>query len=254
MTTNGGTPTSFFGWRSFCRRLRSWGRVGTDLVSVLYPPECVLCGRSLPALSFVCERCASGLPELVGHRCRRCGEAIDDPLVDLCLSCGTRVREFDRIVALGPYEDGWSDLVRALKFDRERAIGRWMSVRLADLARREGLDDTVDVVSFVPMTPSERRARGFNQADVLARGVARRLGLPVRRILIKTRRTPPQRELPATARRENLRDAYRLLRSGTQRVLLVDDVCTTGSTVDECARTLKRGGYSSVVVLTVARA
>jgi ComF family protein len=228
--------------------------MGKDVVALLYPPECALCGEALTSLRLLCKRCESGLPTLVGHRCRRCGEAVEDPLVDVCLSCGTQDRAFDRLIALGPYQGGWNQLACAFKFEKEQAIGRWLSERLGDLARREGLGDAVDLITYVPMTGPERRSRGFNQAGVLARGVAKRLGVPMRKTLAKVRRTPPQRELAARERRGNLREAFRLLRWGKERVLLVDDIFTTGSTVDECARTLKRGGYSSVIVLTIARA
>jgi ComF family protein len=179
---------------------------------------------------------------------------VDDPLVDLCTSCGTRERGFDRIVALGPYEGPWGTLVRALKFDREPAVCRWLCARLADVASANLRIEEVDGVTFVPMTRKERRARGFNPARRLARGVSRRLGLPLRRSLRKTRRTAPQASLPAEARRKNLREAYRAIPSRGGRILLVDDICTTGSTAEECARTLKRAGYASVNVLVVARA
>jgi len=113
---------------------------------------------------------------------------------------------------------------------------------------------TIDVVTYVPMSRSDRRKRGFNQAHLLAQGIGRRIGIPARRLLLKVRKTPPQAALPASERRENLRDAFRLIRSGKGRVLLVDDIYTTGSTVEECAHTLKSGGYEAVFVLTVARA
>lgn len=191
---------------------------------------------------------------MTGDRCSVCGAGVDDPQIDLCRSCGTRERGFDRLVALGPYEGPWGDMVRALKFDRERAVGRWLSDALTDVVRRDTAIGDVDFITYVPMAFDERRARGFNQAQVLARGVARRLRLPLRRTLIKTRGTRAQAALSATKRRENLRGAFRAVPSKGARVLLVDDIATTGSTAEECARTLKRAGFVSVDVLVVARA
>lgn len=175
-------------------------------------------------------------------------------MIDLCMLCGTRERGFDRLLALGPYEELWGELVRALKFGRELAVGRWLSARLADVVRRESVVGDFDFVTYVPMAARERRKRGFNQARVLARGVARRLGLPMKRTLIKAEQTRPQAGLPAKERRKNLQGAFRAVPSNGGRVLLVDDICTTGSTAEECARTLKGAGYSSVSVLVVARA
>ena len=111
-----------------------------------------------------------------------------------------------------------------------------------------------DMVSYVPMSRVDRRARGFNQAQLLATGLAKRLGLALMALLVKEHRTLPQAGLSARERRENLRGAFHLIRSGKGKVLLIDDIFTTGSTVEVCAHTLKSGGYKEVFVLTVARA
>jgi ComF family protein len=112
----------------------------------------------------------------------------------------------------------------------------------------------IDVVTYVPMSRTDRRRRGFNQAQILARSIGRRLGIPVLPLLAKVRETLPQAALSAIKRRENLHEAFRQIRSVKRgRVLLVDDVYTTGATVEECARVLKMGGHRAVFVLTVAR-
>jgi len=254
MTTNGGTPTSCSAWPWFCRLRGAVGAAADGLVAVLYPFECVSCGRSLPARGILCEACVPEPAEGGEDRCSVCGAPVADRLIDLCLVCGTRERGFDRLVALGSYDGCWGELVRKLKFEREIAVGRWLSEQLAEAARRASIEDDLDVVTYVPMTPGERRRRGFNQAQVLARGVAAELGLPLRRSLVKRRRTRPQTMLPAKERRGNLQDAFRAVPSKCARALLIDDISTTGSTAEECARALRQAGFSSVRVLVVARA
>jgi competence protein ComFC len=254
MTTSGGTPTSCCESRFFSSLVGTGRRAVEGLIGLLFPPHCALCGRRLESLRILCPECEAGLPELLGSRCRRCGEALPDPSLDLCLPCGTRDRAVDRFHSLGPYDGPWGELVRALKFGKEAAVGRFLAGRMTGWIRSHGVADAFDLVTFVPMSPRDRRERGFNQAELLARGVAKRLHRPVCATLAKVRVTPPQGRLTARERRTNLRDAFRLLRYGVERVLLVDDIGTTGSTVEECARALKRGGYESVVVLTVARA
>jgi competence protein ComFC len=182
----------------------------------------------------------------------RCGDLLDDDRVDLCPRCGTQLRGFDRAISLGPYDGGWRTVVALFKFDREKAVGRWLGQRLADAAAKSLAD--VACVTHVPMTRAERRARGGNPSQELARVVARRLRVPERALLEKTRTTRPQRTLPARERAVNLRGAFRGVRSGTGTVLLVDDLLTTGATADECARALKGEGYCEVYVLTVVRA
>jgi len=252
MTTNGGTRTSSSAWPASSEGGSFIGRLADGLLSLLYPPECALCGGGIDRGKIVCDRCF--LPRFSGSRCRICGDLLPDPSLDLCLTCGTRIRPFSRIVPLAPYEGGWERLIHLFKFEGEKAIGRWLGTLLARLARNERLDEGVSSVSYVPMTREELVERGFNQAEILARGVARGIGLPLKRTLIKVRRTAPQRTLSAGERRENLRGAFTPVRSGRGGIILVDDVCTTTSTVEECSRALRLAGYYPVFVLTVARA
>jgi ComF family protein len=254
MTTNGDTPTSSFVWRCISRFLRMGRRLLDSLVAALFPPRCALCSRELPGLTVVCPTCTSDLPPLSAFRCQRCGEPVEDPTIDLCVRCGTAIYASDLILSLGPYLGDWGRLVRLLKFEREMAIGHWLGSRMAELLAVSVEAQAFSAVTFVPMTRRDRRARGFNQAEVLARIIARQLNLPLRRLLIKTRETRLQSRLSASERKGNLQDAFRLLPSDCEQVLLVDDICTTGSTIEECARTLKRGGVQSVVAMTVARA
>ncbi len=254
MTTSGGTRTSWSAWQPSSEP-GSIRRILDGVVGVLYPPRCLLCGTKIPEVSIVCGRCEESLPSLSGPLCSRCAEPLADPDTDLCMACGTRDRGFDAAHALGPYDSGWGKLVRALKFDRERAVADYLAQRMAaDLAALSGGDPPIDLVTYVPMHRADRRARGFNQARLLARGVGRRLRLPVAPTLRKARRTPPQARLAARERRKNLQGAFRLIQSGEGNVLLIDDIYTTGSTLEECARTLKSGGYTRVLVMTVARA
>ncbi len=242
-------------WRlRFSRLLSAGRRLSATAAAVAFPPRCVLCSRELPSLEVVCSRCAEALPSLPAPRCRRCGEAVEDASIDLCLRCGTRHHFADRIFSLGPYRGQWGELVRALKFEREIAVGRWLGARMAELLIAVGLDRNVDAVTYVPMTRRDRLRRGFNHAEVLARGIARKLDLPLVRTLRKARSTPLQSRLSAVERGRNLRGAFRRLPSTQEHVLLVDDIYTTGATVEECARTLKDGGTQSVVAVTVARA
>jgi len=252
MTTSGATRTSFSGWRWFSRPVRWVRDAGAGVASLLYPAECARCGAPTRWGVVVCGACVDRLPRIEDPVCRQCGEALANPSLDLCPRCGTRVRGFDRAISLGPYDDGWRELLHAFKFAREKAVGRWFAKELGGRLAAEG--ERVDVVTHVPMTRSEERERGFNPSRFLARATARRLGLPERRLLAKVRVTVPQRALSARERETNLRDAFRGVRSGRGAVLLVDDLLTTGATADECARTLKKAGFDRVVVVTVAHA
>lgn len=252
MTTSGATRANSCAWR-WCSRLFRWvQKGGVGFAALLYPPICVRCGEPADWGGVLCSVCASGLPEPSDPACAICGEPVANDSLDLCLRCGTRVRSFDRAVSLGPYEGGWRELLQAFKFRNEKAVGRWLAHELARRCRDLGI--VVDCVTHVPMTRGEAKARRFNPSRYLARAVARRLRVPERNLLAKTRMTRPQRTLSARERETNLSGAFRAVRSGTGAVLLVDDLLTTGATADECARTLKDAGFDCVTLLTIARA
>ncbi len=252
MTTSGATRTSSFAWRWLSRAVRWVRDAAAGVAALFYPAKCARCGIATRWGVAVCETCVKQLPGIEGRGCRQCGEPLASPSLDLCVRCGTRIRNFDRAISLGPYEGGWKELLHAYKFAREKAVGRWLAGELSTRLAAEG--ERIDAVTYVPMTRSEERERGFNPSRFLARVAARRLGLPERRLLVKVRVTPPQRVLSARERETNLRDAFRAVRSGRGAALLVDDLLTTGATADECARSLKKAGFDRVIVLTVARA
>jgi ComF family protein len=144
-----------------------------------------------------------------------------------------------------------------LKYQEVLPLGRWFAKRLLEVARAHAQEYSVDVVVPVPLHPARFRERGYNQAELIARPLARHVGLPCRSfLLVRTRPRPDKLRLTLRERWRSVRGAY-AIRQGTRvdnlRVLLVDDVLTTGATLDACSRALKRAGASYVAALTVAR-
>jgi ComF family protein len=169
----------------------------------------------------------------------------------LCPRCRRLRSSVDRGRAIGAYDGALRAIIHALKYDGRRSLAK----RLAALMRERGADILAGAAWAVPVPlhPSRRRERGFNQADDLARP----LGLPVRHALRRVRATPTQTGLPSAQRHRNVRDAFAATRAadalGGTIVVLVDDVCTTGATLDACARVLKALGAAEVRALTAAR-
>ena len=131
-------------------------------------------------------------------------------------------------------------------------MARFLASRLAQYVECENAFGELDAITFVPMSRAELKKRGFNQSLLLARLLAKLICVPLRGSIEKVRPTEPQVTLSAKERRRNLRGAFRLRRAGKGSILIVDDIYTTGSTVDERGRLLKDGGYGTVYVLTVA--
>ena len=210
--------------------------IANTLLSSLFEPPCAACAQVLPHPldGAVCEQCWASIT-----RSAPLYEHLDGR------------HAVDWACAVGLYEGRLRDIIHALKYEGRRSIGK----PLGGLMRARGgalLRDAAVVVP-VPLHPRRQRDRGFNQADDLAR----QLGLPVVSLLRRVKFTTSQIELPADVRHQNVRDAFMLipdLRSPIPGVVvLVDDVSTTGATLEACARVLKRGGVRDVRALTAAR-
>lgn len=234
--------------------------LGREAARIVLPASCIICGEELPwreRRGSCCARCWSALPAVRGSRCGICGEHLDAPAGDAyrCGQCRERPPHYEWLESYGPYDGELGRLVQALKFDGHYFLAAPMAELLAAAMDRRSPFD-VDVVTAVPMTAKRERARGYNQADLLGRELARLEGMPYRRTLLqRVRATRTQSELPRAERRKNVRGSFAA--SAEARglsVLLVDDVCTTGETAAECARVLRRNGASAVYVVTVARA
>ena len=219
------------------------------------PSVCLSC-RARPAEELfrggVCGECWSALPVPEGGRCSRCDEALPgSPGARPCGRCLLDPPDFERLRAAAAYRGSARRILLAFKFQGADYLG----ARLAAVtAERLGRPD-VDEVAAVPATPRARRARGYHPAEVLAAALAHRLDLPFAAgRLVKTRETEIQSRLPAAERAGNVRGAFHVRGNPGPRILLVDDVATSGSTARECARRLARSGASAVTVWCFARA
>ena len=210
----------------------------------LFGGTCYLCRGAADGL--LCAACDADLPRLRGPRCPRC--ALDSPRGEVCGRCLSEAPRYDATVAVLAYEFPADALVQALKFRGELALARLLGAML--LHEIDPL--SVDLVIPVPLSAGRLRSRGFNQAGEIARILAPAkldLGLCVR-----SRDTPAQMELPDAERRRNVRDAFRCTRAlAGESVAVVDDVMTTGATLNEAATALKAGGAGRVVNWVVAR-
>jgi ComF family protein len=160
------------------------------------------------------------------------------------------LRGFDAAYSFGAYEGVLRDLIHLFKYGRVRTLARPLSGLLAQALPR---DEVFDATVAVPLYWIRRLKRGFNQSELLARGLARRTGIPVMKALGRVRPTPTQAGLSNSARRLNVAKAFRAGNVQGKRILLIDDVMTTGATAAACASALKQAGARRVALLTVAR-
>ena len=170
-----------------------------------------------------------------------------------CALCRLGLQGFDAVYSYGSYEGTLRELVHLFKYSGVRPLARTFGKFLVQALPRE---TTFDVIVPMPLHWVKQWQRGFNQSDVLAREIGREWGVPVRRVVRRKRATRPQAGLTNAKRRANVQGAFKIPRGRSlagMRVLLVDDVVTTGATASACARVLKRAGATHVALLTLAR-
>lgn len=244
-------------WRGLCKCCNA----GLDL---LLPPRCNHCDTDMPSAAdglLLCEECRRLLGPETWPCCRGCGASLPEELAgaDQCGWCRNGRFRFDAVVPLGAY---WGSLRDVILHMKHRAGDR-LSATLGHLytTRRGAIVDRLepDLVIPVPMHWRRRVVRGTNSATILAGKLASYLHLPLEdQALIRCRNTPPQADLPPSGRFRNVRGAFRLdsgypLLEGA-KVLLVDDVLTSGATCSEAAKVLKQAGAAAVVVAVLGRA
>ena len=233
--------------------------VAATLLDFIFPRQCHGCGREPEADRFLCWECLSNLEYIAAPYCSHCGDPVPGHIDHeyRCAFCTRQSPAFDLARSAVRYRGSLGHALRSVKYDG----ATWMIPNLVDL-----LDACVsthydllpfDAVCYVPLYPVRERERGFNQAGWLATELARRRQLPMGRFTLRrTKDTGSQTHLTAPQRTANVAGVFAVAKArhvAGQRLLLVDDVMTTGATVNECARVLKRAGAESVHVVTVAR-
>jgi ComF family protein len=227
------------------------------LLSFILPQDCMVCGAAIRVSEGqdwpVCAACAAALPRLAMERCPLCALPTKDGLA--CGHCQKLPPSFDVTLAPFVYAFPVDRLIQSLKYRHRLALSGWFGGQLADELMSHPADLPPDLILPMPLHSRRLAERGFNQALELARPLARLTGLPIAMEGVeRTLNAPPQASLPWKARRKNIRGAFVCHRDFSGRhVLVVDDVMTTGATLEELAACLKLHGAARVTNLVLAR-
>ena len=241
------------------------GSMAGAVASVVFPSGCRLCDALLarPDRLPVCDACLDSFPKVPVPICERCGqpwsnEAPEEESSALCRECRERGFAFDAARSYGIYEGDLARAIVLLKYEQIEPLGIWFAKRLQAIGESAPEKFGADVIVPVPLHRTRQKERGYNQVDLFGRPLARRLKLPYRPVLLKRERPRPEKHLLHFDERwEAVRGAF-VIRKGDRvdnfRILLLDDVMTSGATLDACSRALREAGAKSVVGLTIARA
>ena len=229
------------------------------MLDLFYPQHCSLCGcrtevEGTGEREVFCDTCLSKIQPPAEYHCQVCSHPMDGLM--LCPNCDGRNWCLETIVTACRYEGGVRELIQRFKYGRDIALARPLGrllLRALDDPRLKGR--SFDVVVPIPLHPLRERERGFNQEELLARFLARSMKIPKQVLLKRIRPTAQQAGFDRAHRMENLRGAFELKRPlpTDARILLVDDVSTTGATLDACAAVLKKSGAAEISSVVVAR-
>lgn len=227
--------------------------IGKYLADIIYPHgiKCIICGEELPIETpyCVCERCVL---ERNTTFCLNCGRPVP-PMNSICGNCYSHTQNFVKARSVFAYKDNAAALIKRFKYGGARYLARPLAEFMADVYHEEGFE--CSYITYVPLHEKRLRSRGYNQAELLALRVGEILGLPVLPMLRKTVHTKNMARLDRAGRARLIVDTFAFDTSVDLRkksVLLIDDVMTTGATVNECARVLLQHRVGEVNVLTVA--
>jgi ComF family protein len=227
---------------------------------LFFPDECRVCKIALNKWTRVpvCAPCLDSPTQLeTEYYCSSCHTPFinDYPLDEhgVCKACRSGLRQFDRAASFGFYEGTLRSLIHLYKYSGMKPLAPALA---AFMERAISVDERFDAVVAVPLHWRKKWQRGFNQSELLARHIARRRHIPVLNVLRRNRQTAVQASLAVAGRRKNVAGAFEARPKAElqgKKILLIDDVMTTGATASACAAVLKRGGARSVSLLTLAR-
>ena len=226
-----------------------------QMLEILYPRRCAVCDEIEVTGKGICPLCKDKVHVAGEPACKKCGKPFVDERKEFCTDCGKKHHVYTQGKAVFVYEGGIRNSMYRFKYGNKREYAEFYADAAIEkygtwLKRTEA-----EVLIPVPMFPRKKRLRGYNQAEVFAQALGRKTGIPVERHLIKrVRNTTPQKELNDLQRRSNLKNAFQLTSDIVKykKVVLVDDIYTTGSTMDEISKTLKESGVKKIYYICIS--
>lgn len=224
------------------------------ILDILYPARCPVCHGVRQGKDDICPSCQKKLPYIKEPRCKKCGKEIEKPEQEYCRDCQRFPHSFDRGAAVFAYDEIMRHSIAMFKYHNRREYARVYAKEMYRHCRKFLEYCAPEVILPVPVHKQKKRQRGFNQAELLAKELGKLIDVPVdTKYLVRKEKTVPQKELTRRQRKANLKKAFEVCgeKRYYERVLLVDDIYTTGATIDAVSEILKENQVKIIFFLTI---
>lgn len=226
------------------------------LLDIIYPRRCPICEEILIQKDLlVCSGCKKKIEYVKEPRCKSCGKEISLEEKEYCYDCGKVVHFFDSGLSVFKHTKSMKNSIYRFKYSNKREYADFYCDELVRKLGKTIKSWGAQVIVPVPLHKSKKLKRGYNQAEILADGIGKSLGIEVdKTLIIREKKTIPQKKLSAIDRKKNLEKAFKINRDIVQynKIILVDDIYTTGNTIDSCSETLKEKGVEKIFFVTLS--
>ncbi len=240
-------------------RLIAWlQKADRKLLDILYPPRCPFCDRVTATQQEICLKCRTKIRKITEPLCKKCGKPLDNERMEYCMDCQKSQPAFVQGKALWIYEKKVKNSIYRFKYQNKREYAFVYAKELAETCGEWIRRKQIDLIVPVPLHKERKRSRGYNQAEILAKELGRYLGIPVStKLLVRVKNTKPQKLLSAAERKNNLKKAFKTVENIVQlkhirHILVVDDIYTTGSTLNSAALALMEAGVTEVYTCCIS--
>ena len=223
-------------------------------LDILYPRHCPVCHEiTVPRGKKICDTCKEKLRPIQGPRCFCCSKPLERAEQEYCKDCG-KIRQFQQGLGIFPYSTLLQNSLFQLKYGKRQEYGTFYGELAAYYSRDKIKNWEIDMVIPIPLHPRRLEKRGYNQAEIIAQAFGKKLDISVeKKILKRQKNTKPQKELNHQERKKNMKNAFVVQKKlNGENILLIDDIYTTGSTIEEAAKELKKAGAQNIFFLTIA--
>lgn len=231
-------------------------KIKNIIINSLYPPVCPVCEKVIDKKQLICEKCKNEIALVKEPTCVKCGKPLNTNDKLYCKDCNKKIHIYDKSLAVFEYTKGFKATMYRFKYSNAREYGKFFAKVANDIYGSQLKQWDIQVIIPVPLYKKKEVTRGYNQAKVFGKALSHVTGIPLEdKLIIRRKSTVPQKELSDEMRRINLEKAFAVEKQkaiGYTSVLLVDDIYTTGSTLDACAKVLKASGIKKVYCMCVS--